>query len=222
MTESEWLACDNLFFLWWYLRYRSNKRKSRLYTVACCRQIWHLFVESACRRAIEVSERFADRLASREELIRAKRDAEAARSDWEAKSSVPPGISLEAVELAFAAAVRTAFNRPDPNDVAQLVQEANKTASDLRERQLLLFHDLAGPRLFRPVPVNRSWLTWNDGVVPKMAQVIYDDRAFERLPLLADALEEAGCDNQEILDHCRSAGEHVRGCWVVDLLLGKS
>ena len=55
-----------------------------------------------------------------------------------------------------------------------------------------------------------------------MAQVIYDDRAFDRLPLLADAMEDAGCADQEILDHCRSNGEHVRGCWVVDLLLGKS
>ncbi len=66
------------------------------------------------------------------------------------------------------------------------------------------------------------WLAWNDGAIPKMAQAIYDDRAFDRLPILADALEDAGCDNQEILDHCRSNGEHVRGCWVVDLILGKS
>jgi hypothetical protein len=55
-----------------------------------------------------------------------------------------------------------------------------------------------------------------------MAQVIYDDRAFDHLPIVADALEEAGCDNQDILDHCRSTNEHVRGCWVVDLMLGKS
>ena len=75
--------------------------------------------------------------------------------------------------------------------------------------------------LFRPVNVNPAWLVWNDGTIPKLAQSIYDDRAFDRLPVLADALEEAGCTNAEILEHCRGPGPHVRGCWVVDLVLGK-
>src|SRR5262249_31616753 len=74
---------------------------------------------------------------------------------------------------------------------------------------------------FHPVTLNPAWLTWNDGTVPKVAQAIYDDRAFDRMPILADALEDAGCTDQAILDHCRGPGEHVRGCWVVDLLLGK-
>jgi hypothetical protein len=64
-------------------------------------------------------------------------------------------------------------------------------------------------------------LTWNDGIVIKLAQAIYEERAFDRLPILADALEEAGCSDTEILAHCRGPGPHVRGCWVVDLLLGK-
>jgi hypothetical protein len=55
-----------------------------------------------------------------------------------------------------------------------------------------------------------------------MAQAIYDERAFDRMPILADALEEAGCPDQDFLGHCQSGGEHVRGCWVIDLLLGKS
>ena len=55
----------------------------------------------------------------------------------------------------------------------------------------------------------------------QIAQAIYDDRAFDRMPILADALEDAGCTDRAILDHCRSEGPHVRGCWVVDLLLGK-
>jgi len=54
-----------------------------------------------------------------------------------------------------------------------------------------------------------------------LAQAIYDDRAFDQLPILADALQEAGCTSREVLDHCRSPGPHVRGCWVVDLILGK-
>src|SRR5581483_3527580 len=71
---------------------------------------------------------------------------------------------------------------------------------------------------FRPVTVNSTWLTSN---VISLAQTIYDERAFDRMPILADALEDAGCTNAEILQHCRQPGEHVRGCWVVDLLLGK-
>ena len=73
-------------------------------------------------------------------------------------------------------------------------------------------------RLFTP---DDTWLAWNDGTIRRIAQAIYDERAFDRLAILADALEDAGCDNADILNHCRSGGEHVRGCWVVDLLLGK-
>jgi hypothetical protein len=72
---------------------------------------------------------------------------------------------------------------------------------------------------FRPVEIDSQWRTTN---VAALAQTIYEERAFERMPILGDALEESGCDNTDILNHCRQPGEHVRGCWVVDLLLGKS
>jgi len=68
--------------------------------------------------------------------------------------------------------------------------------------------------------LKRRWLA-PDGAVFRLAATIYADRAFDRLPILADALEDAGCDNADILNHCRQPGEHVRGCWVLDLLLGK-
>ncbi len=71
---------------------------------------------------------------------------------------------------------------------------------------------------FRPVAVDPAW---QSSTVISLAQAIYDDRGFDRMPILADALEEAGCTNADVLDHCRGAGPHVRGCWVVDLLLGK-
>jgi hypothetical protein len=74
---------------------------------------------------------------------------------------------------------------------------------------------------FRPVTLTPALLAWNDGTVVRLAQAIYEDRAFDRLPVLGDALEEAGCDNPDILTHCRQPGPHVRGCWVVDLVLGK-
>jgi hypothetical protein len=74
----------------------------------------------------------------------------------------------------------------------------------------------------RRLPVKPSWLSRNSGFIPKLAQSIYNDQTFNLLPNLADALEDAGCDNANILNHCRGPGPHVRGCWVVDLLLGKS
>jgi hypothetical protein len=84
-----------------------------------------------------------------------------------------------------------------------------------------LLHDIFGPLPFRLVAADPTWMSWNGGTVVKLARGIYDDRAFDRLPILADALTEAGCDNADILAHCRQPGPHVRGCWVVDLLLGK-
>lgn len=71
---------------------------------------------------------------------------------------------------------------------------------------------------FRPVTADPTWLT---SAVVALAEGIYADRAFDRMPILADALEGAGCEDADVLSHCRSDGLHVRGCWVVDLLLGK-
>jgi hypothetical protein len=68
---------------------------------------------------------------------------------------------------------------------------------------------------FRPVAVNLSWLTSS---VAAIAEGIYADKAFDHMPVLADALEDAGCSHEDILSHCRDAGAHVKGCWVVDLL----
>jgi hypothetical protein len=79
------------------------------------------------------------------------------------------------------------------------------------------FHDIVDSLLTSPTLAH----TWRTSNVTALAQAIYCDRAFDRLPILADALEDAGCDNADILNHCRQPGEHVRGCWVVDLVLGK-
>ncbi len=74
---------------------------------------------------------------------------------------------------------------------------------------------------FRPAAVDGAWAAWNGGTVARLARAIYEERDFGRLPVLADALEEAGCAEPAVLAHCRSGGPHARGCWVVDALLGK-
>src|SRR5262249_36972728 len=73
-------------------------------------------------------------------------------------------------------------------------------------------------RVPSPRPVTFE-VAWKPSVVVGLAQAIYDERAFDRMPILADALQDAGCEDADILGHCRSSGLHVRGCWVVDLVL---
>ena len=87
---------------------------------------------------------------------------------------------------------------------------------------IVLLHDIFGLLPFHPAALAPAWLTWHDGLLVSMARQMYDSRDFGDMPVLADALEEAGCDDADILAHCRQPGPHVRGCWVADLLLGKA
>ena len=103
----------------------------------------------------------------------------------------------------------------DPNGPSA---ERAKRVEQVRALCCALIRDIFG-NPFRPVPADPRWLT---PTVVALADAIYAGRMFDRLPVLADALEEAGCDNADILTHCRGDGPHVRGCWVVDLVLGKS
>jgi hypothetical protein len=128
-------------------------------------------------------------------------------------------------------------------DVVSRLQQQSKTARGTtpaakkrlaiiaeKRYQIGLLHDLFG-NPFRPLPLAqgenarlKQWrrsLAWKGATVPNLAQTIYDERQFDRLTILADALEQAGCTEAEILNHCREPGPHVRGCWVVDLVLNK-
>jgi hypothetical protein len=91
-----------------------------------------------------------------------------------------------------------------------------------------LLRDVIG-NPFRPVVLSPTWLAWNDVTVVRLAQAAYDQRDLPagtldntRLAVLADALEEAGCTSEDVLGHLRGPGPHVRGCWPIDLCLGKS
>jgi len=94
---------------------------------------------------------------------------------------------------------------------------ARAVRRETAESQVSLLRCIFG-NPFHPPTLDSSWLS---STVRNLAQAIYDDRRFTDLPILADALLDAGCDNDDILTHCRSEGSHVRGCWVVDLLLDK-
>jgi hypothetical protein len=101
--------------------------------------------------------------------------------------------------------------------VMQVLEEMAPTANVERQKQCAILRDICGT--LAPLPAMKP--AWHSSNVRGLSQGIYEGYLFDRLPILADALEDAGCDNADILNHCRQPGEHVRGCWVVDLLLGK-
>ncbi|WP_246173648.1 hypothetical protein [Limnoglobus roseus] len=106
-------------------------------------------------------------------------------------------------------------------DVIEALQELEelipRRVRNSRRHQAAILRDIFGDP-FRPVTFDSHW---QSETAVSLAQAIYDDRAFDRLPILADALQDAGCEDADVLSHCRGDGPHVRGCWVVDLVLGK-
>jgi len=222
MTEAEWLACPDPTPMLEFLRGKASDRKLRLFGCAYCRWLWNLLTDKYSRKALAVAERYADAEVSAEKLEFAWGDARrAAQVVFRQERQTAEGTAMWAVAMMCEANIASALGAVDLAARCKAYPFDSSSWADAQKDQLFLLHDIFD-NPFRSVSLNPSCLAWNDGAVPKLAQAIYDDRAFDRLPLLADALEEAGCDNQEILDHCRSTGEHVRGCWVVDLILGKS
>jgi len=249
LTEKEWLECPLPGVMGNMLGYRDNVRRLRLFACACCRRAWHLLDHEASRRAVEVAERHADGRATDEELEAARLAAwdvslrllqsaapSAARlrraADSAKHAATPSGDEYVSVDLCGAATQLTpvlgpdreresppvgAF-KPDWRPWAGLrVGYANHGETREAAIQAGLLRDIFG-NPFRPVAFSTSWRT--DTAVT-LARQMYDARDFSAMPILADALQDAGCDNTDVLDHCRGPGPHVRGCWVVDLVLGK-
>jgi hypothetical protein len=229
MTEAKWVACTDPGPMLEFLRGRASDRKLRLFAVACCRRVWHLLTDGRSRGAVEVAERYADGETTREELGVA-RDAGVA-AHGELLSAVRGGarhLSLPAAYAAFRIARRkvvqaardaTAFC---PSAVSTAYEASDPRYKAESSEQTVLLRDIFGPLPFRPVTVHPPVLAWNDRIVPRLAQVIYDQRRWGDMPLLGDALLDAGCDNEEMLTHAREQGAvHVRGCWLLDLLLDK-
>ena len=184
-----------------------SPRKDRLIACACCRLAWPLLTDERSRRAVEAAERFADgtRL-SLEHFYQAARDVAEERCLW--------GVRMDGYGEASAAhdAIATVVEGDSPAYLVCRDPYVPGAADIIR--------DIAG-NPFRAVPFDPAWLTRNGGVVRTMAAAVYENRTFGDMPILADALEDAGCDSGDVLDHCRGGGEHQRGCWVLDLLLGR-
>jgi hypothetical protein len=249
MTEAEWLACADPERMLNFLGEQASKRKRRLFEVACCRRIGHLLVHEVSRETVDVTERNADGLAGEVALVATRKKAEAVYSalidqasngyehekSWEPVRITVGGVCVDGRAAVVAAVEVCGYDGEDGTEwsahrIGMFAAQAiawdrsadrflhEETEQKERAVQAALLRDLCGNPFF-PVRVDPAWRT---GTVAALAETLYDDRAFDRLPILADALEDAGCTDPAILDHCRGPGPHVRGCWVVDLILGKS
>jgi hypothetical protein len=207
MTEQEWLDCKKPEKMLRLLSPNSANRKIRLFICACCRRYWDRLEDERSRQAVEWSEQFVEGQADenkRPKIIRAA---------WAVVRPYRGNGPFESWWAAFAPCDRFLDRDLD------LWQ-----GRDHRQRAVMsdLLRDIIGLRPFRPITIDPSWLSWHGGLLVSMARRVYESRDFSDVPVLADALEEAGCIDADILGHCRSGGDHFRGCWVVDLLLGKS
>jgi hypothetical protein len=224
MTEAEWLACKDpqKMLKARYVRRKLSPRKARLFAASCCRRLSSSLTAEESWRAVQVAEAFADGLADRMELEAAAIDAAVDTGSRDAPE-YPERITawvvcaedaLLAAEDASEWATRAIAKHAERTSAWQGALAAEQAA-----HAELLRDTLGNP--FVSVTANASWLAWNNSTVTNLAQAIYADRAFDRLPILADALEDAGCNQQDILNHLRGGGEHCRGCWALDLVLGR-
>jgi hypothetical protein len=209
MTLAEWQRCSSPEQMLHLLGDGASPRKLRLYAIACCRRIWPWLTERN-REALAVAERYADGQATLEELSDAQSVA-----GWAVRGACQLETELR--------------KRPDWNAAWDAGWEARIVARDRglgdwekeRAAQADLLREIFGDPE-HPADFADTWRWWNDGCVVKMAQGIYDEQRFGDLPILADALLDAGCDSDEVLAHCSASGPHVRGCWVLDLVLAKT
>ncbi|MDY3558960.1 hypothetical protein R5W23_006136 [Gemmata sp. JC673] len=255
MTEAEWLACADPAAMYKFLGGRASHRKWRLFACACCRRHWHWAADTPAAQAVEVAERFADGRATAKKLRAVQKETQdAARQfydEYRQTQGVAPYIAhMHASACADAAAAghdtrasSASYAISGANYAAQTyAYEITNTAggvSDLWQAHkdaeaaahAGVLRDVVG-NPFRPVGFDPAWRTTD---VRLLAERIYNDRAFDQLPILADALQDAGCGAERLLEHLRdpallpwersdAAGpppvEHARGCWALDLVLG--
>jgi hypothetical protein len=213
MTEAEWLASANPRELLKSLGKRVSRRKARLFAVACCRRAWRMLTDSRTRHVLELTEQFADGLVTKKQLAPAHQEATAAINGNRGWFTLPEHAALGV----FCAASTSRDVVGGAIDAAQYVAFALGELPSASHVHADLVRDIFG-NPFRPAVFSSAWCT--DTAVA-LARQMYESRDFSAMPILSDALQDARCDNCDILDHCRGPGPHVRGCWVVDFVLGK-
>jgi hypothetical protein len=229
MTEEEWLASKYAPDMLRHLRrtlprredntVRAPERKLRLFAVAVCNKLRWLFKHDWHRFALDMAEEYAEDAGDRQ--MRLEHGVRRTLGELRTDVGRPEHADNPLLDRALDA---TVF----PHELwegldGQLYQVYLALEKAWGNRRPPFPHDgeylhciVGNP--FRPVTFDPRW---QSETVFALAYGIYEERAFDRLPILADALEDAGCDHADVLTHCRGDGPHVRGCWVVDLVLGK-
>ena len=232
MNETSWLSCSNPHELLTSLAERglTSDRKLRLFAVARCRQIWHLLPEDV-QSIVDMSEWFADGQATVHELEAAIALTEA-RLRADSLASGSPNLH------AYAAAVAVDCSTENAERLASTLFAALRIAHAVgqpvpdrgydRTYERVLWKEVGEmtdwlrdifPNPFRPTIFDAAWRT---ETAVSLASLIYEKREFSLMAVLGDALQDVGCADERILEHCREDGVHSRGCWVVDALLGKN
>lgn len=227
----------------------TSERRLRSFACACVRRIWHLLEDEKCQTAVTQAERFVDGLATVDDLRNAREASEVGNDEFVAAAeSGDERRNSNAAERAASAAAACANSlegRADEDDddavsVVTFVADTAATAlswsvpvpeqirvrDSIRNEQAALLRDIFGPLPFRAVHFDPAWRT---GTAVSLAEAIYETRALPsghldngRLAVLADMLEDQGCNDQELLGHLRQQGVlHVRGCFVLDILLNR-
>lgn len=207
MTPTEWQSSDNPYAMLRVLGDRLTFRKYRLLRCGFCRANIEELVDERSVRAVVVAEQYADGLTSEAECGRAREAAGQAIGRWrdepDQRKKLFAGVALSCLDPEL-----SPFGRG--YHVFKEYLESNPDPDTCH-----MIRDLFNP--FLSGPATPSWLT---STVISLARQMYDQRDFATLPILADALQDVGCEDVAILDHCRGQRAHQRGCWVVDLVLG--
>jgi hypothetical protein len=234
MTEAEWLSLDNAGVI---LSYAPRDgagidRRLRLYRCALLRWAVPVLPGEGVEQFVAAAEDLADGLAPPDTVRAAEHRADALVARIGRDLTYPNWVDAHVVALTFRDLLRPdPAGRPDEGLTDRLLNAAIHTEVGVTVHTGRLNTSAEFPRAAvayvrcvfgnRPPPALAAVSEWATSTVTTLARQMYDTRDFDPMPILADALQDSGCDDVVVLDHCRAAGPHVRGCWVIDLLLGK-
>jgi hypothetical protein len=222
VTQEEYYACTDPQMLLAFLADggKLSERKARLFAVACCRRIGHLFTHTDMHRSVEVAEQAAEGKAKREQLRLAEELAEWAGDDASYRSMQKAAAGWAAAAVAYRHGQGAA--RGVAYEVERVYVEDEPKRREERAAQCRVLRCIFGDA--RPVLLNAD-----SDLIRRLARSAYEERVLPqgtldpaRLVVLADALEEAGCADADFLAHLRSPVPHVRGCHALDAILGRS
>jgi hypothetical protein len=207
MTEAEWQKCLDPCLSLVFIEGKSSSRKARLFACAIGRSLSPYIDDDYYSHLMQVAENYVDCLATENELRQAEELALDHKRGWAGQVACCAGDhgAWQGARLSIGCLQRV--QKRKESELAKKVLDRSRS-----------FLKCIFGNPFRTITVNYSWLT---STVIALAGQIYDSRNFSAMPILSDALQDAGCDNSDILGHCRGPGPHTRGCWVVDKPLAK-